>query len=122
MSIRDWPAAERPREKLLERGERSFRRRVAGDFSANGRVPAKARWTWREHLLSHFGSLRALLEADRQPFSASLGLGPAKFAQLQALLEMGRRHLAERSRHNSALESPLAVRELPQVDAAARAS
>lgn len=44
-------------------------------------------------------------------FSQHLGLGPAKFAQLQAVLEMSRRHLAERLRADSVLESPLAVRE-----------
>lgn len=63
------------------------------------------------HLLSQFGSLRRLLEADLRTFSAQLGLGPAKFAQLQAVLEMGRRHLAERLRQESVLENPLAVRE-----------
>ena len=44
-------------------------------------------------------------------FSRQLGLGPAKFSQLQAVLEMGRRHLAERLRRDSALESPQAVRD-----------
>ncbi|MCY1243564.1 hypothetical protein D9M72_565830 [compost metagenome] len=52
-----------------------------------------------------------LLEADQEAFSKQLGLGPAKFAQLQAAQEMSRRHLAERARHKSALESPHAVRE-----------
>jgi DNA repair protein RadC len=40
-----------------------------------------------------------------------MGLGPAKYAQLQAVLEMSRRHLAERLRRESALESPQAVRD-----------
>ena len=63
------------------------------------------------HLLGKFGSLRALLEADQPAFSAELGLGPAKFAQLQAVQEMNRRHLAERLRVRSALENPQAVRD-----------
>jgi len=63
------------------------------------------------HLLHDFGSLRALLEADQASFSQRLGLGPAKFAQLQAVLEMGRRHLAESLKRDSALESPQAVRD-----------
>ena len=63
------------------------------------------------YLLSEFGSLRALLEADLTGFSQHLGLGPAKYAQLQAVLEMSRRHLAERLRRDSALESPQAVRD-----------
>ena len=44
-------------------------------------------------------------------FSAHLGLGPAKYAQLQAVLEMGRRHLAAQLARDSALESPQAVRD-----------
>ena len=63
------------------------------------------------HLLAQFGGLRPLLEASQTLFSQHLGLGPAKFAQLQAVLEMSRRHLAERLRADSVLESPLAVRE-----------
>ncbi len=62
-------------------------------------------------LLSRFGSLRNLLESDQKVFGRQLGLGPAKFAQLQAVLEMARRHLAERLRRDSVLESPRAVRD-----------
>ncbi|CDF86965.1 UPF0758 protein [Pseudomonas knackmussii B13] len=62
-------------------------------------------------LLGEFGSLRALLEADQATFSSHLGLGRAKYAQLQAVLEMARRHLAEQLRRDSALESPQAVRD-----------
>jgi DNA repair protein RadC len=62
-------------------------------------------------LLIQFGSLRALLEADQITFSNHMGLGPAKFAQLQAAQEMSRRHLAERAREKTTLESPFAVRD-----------
>ncbi len=64
------------------------------------------------HLLNQFGSLRSLLEADQAAFSRQLGLGPAKFAQLQAAQEMGRRHLAERARQkNRHWKNPQAVRD-----------
>ncbi|MDB5993439.1 MAG: radC [Pseudomonas sp.] len=111
MSIRDWPAAERPREKLLEQGAGTLSdAELLAIFLRTG-VSGKSAVDLARHLLSQFGSLRALFEADLNAFSGELGLGPAKFAQLQALLEMARRHLAERLRHNSVLESPLAVRE-----------
>lgn len=67
--------------------------------------PVAARWILRA------GSLRALLEADQTTFSSHLGLGRAKFAQLQASLEMARRHLAELLRRDSALESRQAARD-----------
>lgn len=111
MSIRDWPAAERPREKLLEQGSASLSdAELLAIFLRTG-VSGKSAVDLARHLLNQFGSLRALLEADQPAFSKQLGLGPAKFAQLQAVLEMARRHLAERLRHNSVLENPLAVRD-----------
>lgn len=111
MSIRDWPAAERPREKLLEQGSASLSdAELLAIFLRTG-VTGKSAVDLARHLLTEFGSLRALLEADLGSFSRQLGLGPAKFSQLQAVLEMGRRHLAERLRRDSALESPQAVRD-----------
>lgn len=111
MSIRDWPASERPREKLLEQGPASLSdAELLAIFLRTG-VSGKSAVDLARHLLSQFGSLRSLLEADLPAFSRQLGLGSAKFAQLQAVLEMSRRHLAERLRQKPALEDPKAVRE-----------
>jgi len=111
MSIRDWPAAERPREKLLEQGSGSLSdAELLAIFLRTG-VAGKSAVDLARHLLNQFGSLRSLLEADLGAFSEQLGLGPAKFAQLQAVLEMGRRHLAERMRQKTALENPQVVRD-----------
>lgn len=111
MSIRDWPAAERPREKLLELGAASLSdAELLAIFLRTG-VSGKSAVDLARHLLHQFGSLRGLLEADQLTFSRQLGLGPAKFAQLQAVLEMSRRHLAEKLRRHSVLESPIAVRD-----------
>ncbi len=111
MSIRDWPAAERPREKLLDLGAAALTdAELLAIFLRTG-VVGQSAVDLARHLLQDFGSLRALLEADQASFSQRLGLGPAKFAQLQAVLEMGRRHLAEGLKRDSALESPQAVRD-----------
>lgn len=111
MSIRDWPAAERPREKLLAHGSSSLSdAELLAIFLRTG-VSGKSAVDLARHLLNEFGSLRALLEADLSSFCRPLGLGPAKFTQLQAVLEMGRRHLAEHLRRDCALESPQAVRD-----------
>ncbi|MCY1524533.1 hypothetical protein D9M68_594720 [compost metagenome] len=111
MSIREWPAAERPREKLLERGAASLSdAELLAIFLRTGVAGCSAVELARR-LLQEFGSLRALLEADLASFGSHLGLGPAKYAQLQAVLEMARRHLAEQLRRDSALESPQAVRD-----------
>ena len=111
MSIRDWPAAERPREKLLEQGSGSLSdAELLAIFLRTG-VSGKSAVDLARHLLNQFGSLRVLLEADLAAFSEQLGLGPAKYAQLQAVLEMARRHLAERMRKKPALENPQVVRD-----------
>ena len=111
MSIRDWPSAERPRERVLEQGSGSLSdAELLAIFLRTG-VVGKSAVDLARHLLTQFGSLRLLLEADQETFSKQLGLGPAKFAQLQAAQEMSRRHLAERARDKSALENPQAVRD-----------
>jgi len=53
-------------------------------------------------LIHEFGSLRRLLEADQQEFCQGHGLGQAKYVQLQAVLEMGRRHLESSLKHGDA--------------------
>lgn len=111
MSIKDWPAQERPREKLLEQGAQALTdAELLAIFLRTG-VAGKSAVDLARQLLGEFGSLRALLEADLAAFSTHLGLGPAKFSQLQAVLEMGRRHLAEGLKRDSALESPQQVRD-----------
>ncbi|MEB0041618.1 MULTISPECIES: DNA repair protein RadC [unclassified Pseudomonas] len=111
MSIRDWPVAERPREKLLEQGSASLSdAELLAIFLRTG-VTGKSAVDLARHLLKQFGSLRALLEADLKTFSQELGLGPAKFAQLQAVIEMSRRHMAERLKRDPSLHNPGEVRE-----------
>ncbi|MFK3972557.1 DNA repair protein RadC [Pseudomonas sp. NPDC087358] len=110
MSIRDWPLAERPREKLLERGASSLSdAELLAIFLRTG-VSGKSAVDLARHLLSQFGSLRALLDANLAAFSHELGLGPAKYAQLQAVMEMARRHMGEGLKRGSVLRSPAQVR------------
>lgn len=111
MSIRDWPEGERPREKLLAQGAGVLSdAELLAIFLRTG-VAGLSAVDLARQLLADFGSLRQLLEADLERFCQHLGLGPAKYAQLQAVLEMGRRHLAENLRREAALESPSAVRD-----------
>ncbi|WP_413784003.1 RadC family protein [Pseudomonas savastanoi] len=73
-------------------------------------VAGKSAVDLASHLLNQFDGLRSLLDADLSTFTSQLGLGPAKFAQLQAVMEMARRHMAESLRRDSALENPTQVR------------
>lgn len=111
MSIRHWPASERPREKLLKQGAAALTdAELLAIFLRTG-VSGKSAVDLARHLLQEFGSLRALLEANHDAFCSHLGLGTAKYAQSQAVMEIARRYLAERLKRGSALESPRAVRD-----------
>jgi DNA repair protein RadC len=106
MAITDWPLAERPREKMLLRGAQNLSdAELLAIFLRTGCKGRTAVDLARE-LLSEFGSLRALLAADQQRFCQGLGLGTAKYVQLQASLEMARRHLHETLTRGDALASP----------------
>lgn len=105
MSIRDWPCAERPREKLLARGPDALSdAELLAIFLRTG-VQGRSAVDLARDLLNEFGSLRALLRADRKRFCAACGLGDAKFAQLQAVLEMAKRHLGESLQHGDCMDS-----------------
>ncbi len=114
MAITDWPAAERPREKLLLRGAPALSdAELLAIFLRTGR-PGRTAVDLARELLADFGGLRALLEADLDRFCTRRGLGPAKFAQLQAVLEMGRRHLGERLQRGDTFANPEDTRRFLQ--------
>ncbi|MFZ2290482.1 MAG: DNA repair protein RadC [Halopseudomonas yangmingensis] len=110
MPITDWPVAERPREKLLQQGAAALSdAELLAIFLRTG-LPGRSAVDLARDLLSAFGSLRQLMQAELSEFASHAGLGPAKYAQLQAVIEMGRRHLFEELRRGDALTSPGAVR------------
>ncbi len=95
--IKDWPAAERPREKLLARGPESLSEAEllalilrTGDAASGTSAVDQARV-----LLDRFGSLRALARANAVEMCRTKGIGPAKAAELLALFELARRFAGE---------------------------
>jgi DNA repair protein RadC len=111
MAITDWPAEERPREKLLQRGPQALSdAELLAIFLRTG-VKGKTAVDLARELLTEYGSLRGLLEADAERFQQSLGLGKAKYALLQAIMEMARRHLEETLKRESPLTSPELTRD-----------
>jgi DNA repair protein RadC len=115
MSITDWPAGERPREKLLQRGAAALSdAELLAIFLRTGVVGKSAVDLARE-LLTRFGSLTRLFAAHEAEFCQIHGMGQAKYVQLQAVLEMSRRALQEEMRNGNALNSPVAVRDYLQL-------
>jgi len=106
MGIKDWQVEDRPREKLLQRGAAALTdAELLAIFLRTG-VQGKSAVDLARDLLVDFGSLKALLNADEQRFCLARGLGSAKYAQLQAVLEMAKRHFEEILQRGDALTSP----------------
>ena len=107
--IRDWPASERPRERLLERGPHCLSDAELLALLIGSGTRGRSAVDVARDLILHFGSLRELLSADRTRYCGKLGVGPARYAALQAALELARRHLREPLRMRSALQAPEAT-------------
>lgn len=106
MPITDWPTSERPREKLLSQGIHALSdAELLAIFLRTG-VPGKTAVDLGRDLLQEFGSLRHIVSADRQRFCQSRGLGLAKYAQLQAALEIALRYLQETLQHDDVMANP----------------
>jgi len=111
MPITDWPASDRPREKLLQRGPQALTdAELLAIFLRTG-VTGESAVDVSRRLLADYGGLGPLLAADRRSFCQAKGLGEAKYVQLQAVLEMARRHLAERLDRGDALTDPGAAKQ-----------
>jgi len=111
MPITDWPIQERPREKLLHQGAAALSdAELLAIFLRTG-IPGKTAVDMARDLLQEFCGLRGLLTARQDQFCRQPGLGPAKYAQLQAVLEMGKRHLHATLVRDEALTDPAATRD-----------
>ena len=110
MGIKDWPEQERPREKLLASGPNVLSdAELLAVFLRTG-IRGKSAVDLARALLLEFGGLRQIMEADRATLCGAEGLGEARYAQLQAMLEMGRRHLLQSLQRDSVLTSPECTR------------
>ncbi|MGV7208949.1 RadC family protein [Oxalobacteraceae bacterium A2-2] len=111
MAIPDWPLHLRPRERLIAEGASVLSdQELLAVFLRVG-VKGKDAVELGRDMLHHFGSLNQMFAASLEQFSAVHGLGSAKFAQLQAVMELARRALMEELKSGATLGSPGAVKE-----------
>ena len=111
MAIKDWPIGERPRERLIKDGAQSLSdAELLAVFLRTG-VRGKSAVELARDTVEHFGSLRGLFGASLLSFSAVHGMGSAKFAQLQAVLELARRAIVEDLQTGQALNTPGSVKD-----------
>ncbi|MDN3679518.1 DNA repair protein RadC [Vibrio tapetis subsp. quintayensis] len=106
MSVKSIPTESMPREKLLNRGPKSLTdAELLAIFLRTGTKGMNV-LELADFLLKDCGSLRALFSATQDQFCRHKGLGEATYVQLQAVLEMTQRYLAETLKRGDALTSP----------------
>ena len=111
MAITDWPEAERPRERLLKHGADALSDAELLAIFLRVGVKGKSAVDLARELCSRFGSLNRLFHAEASEFTAISGMGTAKYAQLQAVLEIARRALREEIAGRELFAAPGAVRD-----------
>ena len=106
LPINKWPESERPREKLLDKGAHTLSdAELLAVLLRSGTRDQNAIELAQAHIVA-FGSLRELLTAEWSGWSDKAGVGLARYATLQAALELAKRHLRESLKLGSLLTTP----------------
>lgn len=111
MVLKDIPADARPREKLIASG--------AGALADAELIALLLRTGFKgtsvlqlaQQLLDHFGGIQGLLHAQADDLKKIKGLGPAKRAELAAVIELARRALAQALATRPAFDQPTKVKD-----------
>ncbi|MFZ5493692.1 MAG: RadC family protein [Pseudomonadota bacterium] len=111
MAILDWQPDERPRERLLANGPGALSDAELLAICLRTGVRGESAVDLARNLLTEHGGVRGLLTGNRHALLARKGLGAAKYAQLLAVAELGRRYAQEVLRRGEALTSPQAARD-----------
>jgi DNA repair protein RadC len=120
MPLKDLPPDAQPREKLLARGPGALSDAELLALLLRTGLAGKGVLQLAQELVDSFGGLAGLLHADADALESIKGLGPAKRAELVAVLELARRALAEQLRERTALDSPQAVKDYLQLQLASK--
>ncbi len=118
MPLKDLPPDARPREKLLARGPGALSDAELLALLLRTGLAGKGVLQLAQELLdvkTGFGGMAGLLHASADDLKRIKGLGPAKRAELVAVLELARRALAEQLRERAALDTPQAVKDYLQL-------
>jgi DNA repair protein RadC len=130
MPLKDLPADARPREKLLARGAGALSDTELLALLLRTGIRGKGVLQMADELLQGkatgkqkpggFDGIAGLLHASAADLQGIKGLGPAKRAELLAVLELARRALAQQLRQRAVFSSPGAVKDYLQLHLAAR--
>lgn len=121
MAISDWPAGERPRERLLAHGPAALSDAELLAIYLRVGVRGKSAVDLARDLLARFDSqLGSLVDASLEELASVSGIGLAKAAQLKASFELARRALSQEMSVRDTLSSPGKVRDWLRLRLASR--
>ena len=120
MLLKDLPQDARPREKLLARGPGALSDAELLALLLRTGLPGKNALQMGQELVDTFGGVSGLLNTPADALKKIKGLGPAKRAEIVAVLELARRALASQLQQKTILESPQAIRDYVQLQLGSR--
>ena len=120
MLLKDIPQDARPREKLLARGPGALSDAELLALLLRTGLPGKNALQMGQELLDTFGGVAGLLHTGPQALKSIKGLGPAKRAEIVAVLELARRALAEELKEKTVFSTPQAIRDYLQLQLGSR--
>jgi DNA repair protein RadC len=118
--MKDLPAELRPREKLLARGPAALADAELLALLLRTGLAGRGVLQLAQDLLDEFGGLSGLLAAEPEALKRVKGLGPAKRAELAAVMEIARRTLSARLATVPVFESPQSVKDYLQLQLAGK--
>lgn len=115
MTLKDIPADARPREKLLAAGAASLADAELIALLLRTGLPGVSVLQLAQQVLDRFGGIQGLLHADVEALKRVKGLGPAKRAEIAAVIEIARRALAEGLKERPVFDSPAPLKHFVQL-------
>ena len=120
MLLKDLPEDARPREKLLARGPGALSDAELLALLLRTGLPGKNALQMGQELISTFGGVTGLLNTPAEALKKIKGLGPAKRAEIVAVLELARRALASQLQEKTIFSNPQAIRDYLQLQLGSR--
>ena len=120
MLLKDLPEEARPREKLLARGPGALSDAELLALLLRTGLPGKNALQMGQELLDKFGGVAGLLHTGADALKSIKGLGPAKRAEIVAVLELARRALTAQLKQQTLFDAPDAVRDYLQLQLGSR--
>jgi len=120
MLLKDLPLDARPREKLLARGPSALSDAELLALLLRTGLPGKNALQMGQELVDTFGGVAGLLNTPAEALKKIKGLGPAKRAEIVAVLELARRALASKLQETTVFSNPQAIRDYLQLQLGSR--